>query len=98
MVNISSYLKTEPKTMKEQLQKHYEITLENGNGGHATGFYSYLKKETIQFSYEFPEGTFTLRFKYHNWFSWGYDPIDKKKQEEKTMNDTFFRLRWLTRR
>jgi uncharacterized Zn-finger protein len=43
------------KSMEEKLIDHYKLYLKMGNGGHATGFYSTIESESIQFSCQFPQ-------------------------------------------
>ena len=75
--------------MLEKLTEHYGVmkkVYRGGSvGGHVVGFYRELD-EIVQGSYETPEGKFTIRSVYDNFFYWNYDLYDKK---EKKVNAAF---------
>ncbi|MBI2107200.1 hypothetical protein HYT57_04390 [Candidatus Woesearchaeota archaeon] len=70
-----------PRSMLEKLTEHYEtmkkLYKNDVVGGHAVGFYRELD-EIVQGEYEIPEGKFTIRSVYDDFFWWNYDPYDKK--------------------
>jgi len=62
------------RSMLETLTEHYHWTIERGNGGHMTGFYSKIQ-EKVRSEYIFPEGKFTLRRVEGRFCRWDYDPF-----------------------
>ena len=71
-------LNEEKLCMEEKLERHYQITLGLGNGGHAVGFYAESGEE-IEPEYIFEKGNFvktSVRDTGNGPFVlFGYDPV-----------------------
>jgi hypothetical protein len=65
-------------SMEEKLERHYKITLELGNGGHAVGFYAEPREEIIS-EYVFERGKFVKTIirdsDVGSFVLFGYDPL-----------------------
>jgi hypothetical protein len=74
-------LSLEKLTMEIKLYQHYMQTVNNGNGGHACGFYKGIQEGTIPETFEFEKGVFTIRSvsKDGKFYQWNYDPKPEVK-------------------